>query len=120
VYDGLLVLTYWIFQHAPTGFIPQQDQGRLIVNVELPDSASLQRTQETMALVEQIILETKGVAHTVTVSGMSFLLSANSSNFGSLFVILDPFDKRTTPELRDTAIMAPCAASGPGASRTRP
>jgi multidrug efflux pump len=106
VYGGLLGLTYWIFQHVPTGFIPQQDQGRLIVNVELPDSASLQRTQETMALVEQIILETKGVAHTVTVSGMSFLLSANSSNFGSLFVILDPFDKRTTPDLRDTAIMA--------------
>jgi multidrug efflux pump len=106
VYGGLLGLTYWVFQHAPTGFIPQQDQGRLIVNVELPDSASLQRTQETVALVEQITRETKGVAHTVTVSGMSFLLSANSSNFGSLFVILDPFDRRTTPDLRDTAIMA--------------
>jgi multidrug efflux pump len=106
VYGGLLVLTNWVFQHAPTGFIPQQDQGRLIVNVELPDSASLQRTQETVALVEQITRETKGVAHTVTVSGMSFLLSANSSNFGSLFVILDPFDRRTAPDLRDTAIMA--------------
>ncbi len=106
VYGGLLGLTYWVFQHAPTGFIPQQDQGRLIVNVELPDSASLQRTQEAVALVEQITRETKGVAHTVTVSGMSFLLSANSSNFGSLFVILDPFDQRTTPNLRDTAIMA--------------
>ena len=49
VYGGLLVLTYWVFQHAPTGFIPQQDQGRLIVSVQLPDSASLQRTQEAMA-----------------------------------------------------------------------
>src|SRR5262249_33286559 len=91
---------------APTGFIPEQDQGRLIVNVELPDSASLQRAQEAVALVEKITLADKGVAHTVTVSGMSFLLSANSSNFGSLFVILKPFDERRDSHLRDTAIMA--------------
>ena len=45
VYGGLVVLTNWVFQHAPTGFIPQQDQGRLIVSVQLPDSASLQRSQ---------------------------------------------------------------------------
>jgi multidrug efflux pump len=106
VYAGLLALTYWIFQKAPTGFIPQQDQGRLIVNVELPDSASLQRTQEAVSQIEQITRSTPGVAHTVTVSGLSFLLSANSSNFGSLFVILEPFDQRRSPELRDSAIMA--------------
>src|SRR5262249_36946266 len=53
-YGGLLVLTYIVFQKAPTGFIPQQDMGRLIVNVQLPDSASLQRTQEVAALVEKI------------------------------------------------------------------
>ena len=45
-YGGLLVLTYWVFQSAPTGFIPQQDQGRLIVSIQLPDSASLERTEE--------------------------------------------------------------------------
>src|SRR5262249_18364938 len=106
VYGGLLLLTYWVFDRAPTGFIPEQDQGRLIVNVELPDSASLQRTKEAMALVEQIILDDEGVAHTVTVSGMSFLLSANSSTFGSQFVILKPFEQRRAPHLRDTAIMA--------------
>ena len=50
--------------------------------------------------------ETPGVAHTITLSGMSFVLSATSSNYGSMFVILDPFEKRRTPELRDTAIMA--------------
>ena len=60
VYGGLLVLTYWTFQRAPTGFIPQQDQGRLIVNVQLPDSASLQRTKEAMALVEKIAREDAG------------------------------------------------------------
>ena len=65
VYGGLVALTYWVFQHAPTGFIPQQDQGRLIVGVQLPDSASLQRTQEAMAQVDKITRETPGVAHAV-------------------------------------------------------
>ena len=106
VYAGLLYLTYWTFTHAPTGFIPEQDQGRLIVNVQLPDSASLQRTEAAMAQIEKITRETPGVAHAVSISGLSFVQSANSSNFGSMFVILDPFEKRQRPDLRDTAIMA--------------
>jgi multidrug efflux pump len=106
VYFGLLGLTWWVFQRAPTGFIPQQDQGRLIVNIQLPDSASLQRTEEAVARVVKIALKTEGVAHVVATAGMSFLLQANSSNFASMFIVLDPFSKRSgKPELRDTAIM---------------
>jgi multidrug efflux pump len=106
VYGGLVVLTYWKFQQAPTGFIPQQDQGRLIVNVQLPDSSSLLRTQDALAIVDQIARETPGVAHTVTIAGLSFLLQSNASNFGSMFVVLDPFDKRRDPGLGADAIMA--------------
>src|SRR5579883_410853 len=106
VYGGLVVLTYQTFQRAPLGFIPEQDQGRLILSVQLPDSASLQRTQDAMALVEQITRETPGVAHTVALAGMSFLLQANASNFGSMFIVLDPFDKRQSPELTADGIMA--------------
>ncbi len=94
VYGFLLGLTYWIFQRAPTGFIPQQDQGRLICDIQLPDSASLQRTQEVMAQVERSPAKTPGVAHAVAISGMSFLLQANSSNLGSMFIVLNPFDER--------------------------
>jgi len=65
VYGGLLVLTGWIFHLAPTGFVPQQDQGRIICNIQLPDSASLQRTQEAAAQIEAIARRTSGVAHTV-------------------------------------------------------
>ena len=90
-------LTYWVLERAPTGFIPQQDQGRVIVGVQLPDSASLQRTKEVMAEVEAIARETPGVAHTVTIAGLSFLLQANSSNLGSMFIVLDPFDERRVP-----------------------
>ena len=106
IYGGLLVLTYATFKRAPLGFIPEQDQGRLILSVQLPDSASLQRTTEQVAIVEKICLETPGVAHTVGLSGMSFLLQANASNFGSMFIVLDPFEERQSPELTADGIMA--------------
>jgi multidrug efflux pump len=105
-YGALVVLTYEVFQRAPTGFIPQQDQGRLIVNVQLPDSASLQRTQAAMTLVDEITRNTPGVDHTVTLSGMSFLLQSNASNFGSMFIVLKPFDERRAPGLDAESIMA--------------
>ncbi len=105
-YAGLLVLTVWVFVKAPTGFIPQQDQGRLIVNIQLPDSSSLERTREAVAKIDRIALDTPGVGHTVAIAGLSFLLQANSPNFASMFIVLDPFDKRQRPDLRDTAIMA--------------
>jgi multidrug efflux pump len=105
-YAGLLALTWWVFARAPTGFIPDQDQGRLIINIQLPDAASLQRTQAAMAQVEAITRHTPGVDHTVGIAGMSFVLGANSSNFGSMFVILKPFEQRRTPELHANAIMA--------------
>ncbi len=106
VYAGLLVLTGWTFRKAPTGFVPQQDQGRLIVNVQLPDAASMERTQDALAEVDRITRETPGVAHTVSTAGMSFILQANSPNFASMFVVLDSFDKRQSPDRSDSAIMA--------------
>ncbi len=106
IYVGLLVMTYFEFKRAPTGFIPQQDQGRLIVNIQLPDSASLQRSIEATRQVDDIVRATPGVAHTVAFAGMSFVLQAPSSNYASMFVVLDPFDKRQSPHLTDLGIMA--------------
>jgi multidrug efflux pump len=105
-YGGLVALTYWEFHRAPTGFFPQQDQGRLIVNVQTADSTSLQRTKEVLAEVVRVTHETPGVGHSVAIAGLSFLLQTNSPNMASMFVILKPFDERRSPELRDTAIMA--------------
>ena len=105
-YGALIVLTYGVFQMAPTGFVPQQDQGRVMVSAQLPDSASLQCAQEAMAQIDKITREEKGVAHTTTICGMSFIQAANSSNFASMFAVLDPFEKRRSPALRDTAILA--------------
>jgi multidrug efflux pump len=106
VYGGLVWLTYYSFQKAPLGFVPEQDMGRLIVSIQLPDSASLNRTQQVMADVDRIALSTPGVAHTTSAAGMSLLAGANSSNFGSIFIVLKPFDERQDPSLRSDAIMA--------------
>jgi multidrug efflux pump len=94
VYVGLLALTGFSFARVPTGFVPQQDKGYLVVNAQLPDSASLERTEAVTKRMEEIAHEIPGVEHTVTISGQSFLLNANGSNFASMFVILKPFEER--------------------------
>jgi multidrug efflux pump len=124
VYGGLLFLTYFSFTRAPTGFIPLQDQGYLLVNLQLPDSASVERTSEVLHKLERFCLGDNsgkyfgkpanpgeatyegvpGVAHTNAVAGQSFLLSANGSNFGSCFVILEPFSKRHGHETYDETV----------------
>ena len=62
-YGVLLVLTYTTFKSAPRGFVPEQDQGRIMVAVQLPDSASLERTRKTLVQIEGIARNIKGVAH---------------------------------------------------------
>lgn len=94
LYGGLLFATYRIFVDTPTGFIPSQDKGYLLVNVRLPDSASLERTSKTLARIETIAGKTKGVRHTVAIAGQSILLGAGAPNFGSLYVMLDDFHHR--------------------------
>src|SRR5208337_4113104 len=104
VYGGLLVLTYWQFIRTPTGFIPQQDKGYLILNVQLPDSASVERTESVMAHIETLARETPGVEHTVGVSGQSLILGANAPNLGSMYILLKEFDRRRGPNLTADAI----------------
>jgi multidrug efflux pump subunit AcrB len=106
VYGGLLGLTYVGFTEAPKGFIPAQDKGYLLVNVQLPDSASVQRTQEVMDRIQELALRTLGVKHTVAIGGQSILLGANAPNFGAMYVMLDDFDRRTDPELSGDSIAA--------------
>jgi multidrug efflux pump len=104
VYGGLLLLTGWQFARAPTGFIPQQDKGYLTLNVQLPDAASVDRTQKLMAHIERVARATPGVEHTVGVSGQSLILGANAPNLGSMYVMLKPFDERRGSALTADAI----------------
>jgi multidrug efflux pump len=106
LYGGLLVLTYWQFNRAPTGFIPQQDKGYLLLNVQLPDSASAERTQAVVNRIEKIAHDTPGVEHTVGITGQSLILSANAPNLGSMYVMLKSFDQRRSAALSADAIAA--------------
>jgi multidrug efflux pump len=94
VYVGLLGMTVLGFKVVPKGFIPDQDKGYLVVNVQLPDGASLQRTDSLVTQLSKIALETEGVAHVIAVPGYSTLMSTNISNVGGMFVILSPFEER--------------------------
>jgi multidrug efflux pump len=116
VYVGLLGLTYKAFVTVPTGFIPTQDKGYLVVNVQLPDAASLERTSAVTTEIEKIARGDPqssdaypgipGVAHTISIPGTSVVQNANGSNFGTLFVVLDEFHNRHAPEVRANAIAA--------------
>jgi multidrug efflux pump subunit AcrB len=106
LYGGLLGMTWWQFARTPTGFIPQQDKGYLILNVQLPSSASVERTQTVMADIEKLARATPGVKHTVGISGVSLILNANAPNLGSMYVMLDPFEKRHAADRSADAIAA--------------
>ncbi len=105
IYGGLLVATWWEFKTTPKGFVPAQDMGYLIVNVQMPDASSILRTRVVTSKTQEIARKVPGIAHTLSVSGMSFLNNATSSIFGSMFVILDDFEKRRTPETSVDAIL---------------
>ncbi len=94
VYAGLIGLTYLGFRAVPTGFIPEQDKGYLVVNAQLPDGASLERSDEVIKRMTELALNTEGVGHTISVPGYSILTGTNIPNVGGMFVILDPFEER--------------------------
>jgi multidrug efflux pump len=104
LYGGLLALTWWSSQQLPSGYIPNQDQGRFYIAVQLPDAASLQRTQEVTDRIQRLVQNQEGVVHVTEVAGQSFTLNANGSNFGQFFVTFTPFEERRDPALSAAAI----------------
>jgi multidrug efflux pump subunit AcrB len=83
---------------VPGGFIPDEDKGYLFVAVELPEGASLQRTDEVLKRVEAIVGNTPGVRSAVALAGMNILNSLNFPNAALMFVGLKPWEERKAPE----------------------
>jgi multidrug efflux pump subunit AcrB len=106
VYGGLLYGTYHYFKITPTGFIPPQDKGYLLANVQLIDAASVQRTARAIQNICTIAEETEGVDHTVGIAGQSLLIGANAPNLGSVNIILKPFEERIKKGLTSEYISA--------------
>src|SRR6201987_1086293 len=107
IYLGLLFLTGLGFQAVPGGFIPTQDQGYLIILGQLPDGASLQRTEAVIAQVSRIVRKIPGVEHTVEIGGFSGLDGTTRSNACTVFATLQPFEERQNDPARSgTAILS--------------
>ncbi len=97
--------SYLLLRTVPTGFAPTEDQGYLLVNVQLPDAASLERTDTVVRQIEQILLETPGIETVVAIGGRSFISGVNGSNVASLFPRLAPWSERESRDLSAEAIL---------------
>ena len=94
LYVLLIGLTAFMFTRVPTGFIPEQDQGYLIVAYQLPSGASLQRTKAVVARAEKILKGTEGTTFAVSFAGFSGATRTNASNTAVSFIGLKPFNQR--------------------------
>ena len=106
VYLLLLGVTGWQFNRAPTGFIPNQDQGYLITVVQLPPGSSLARTDEVVRKSVDVLLKTPGVVHAVPFAGFDGATFTNAPNAGAIFVTLAPFEDRIRDGHSADAVLA--------------
>ncbi|MDA5640512.1 efflux RND transporter permease subunit [Agrobacterium sp. ST15.13.013] len=104
VYMALVAATYGMFTTVPSGFVPAQDKQYLIGFAQLPDGATLDRTESVIKRMSAIAMETPGVSHAIAFPGLSINGFTIGSNSGIVFAVLDDFEKRKTPELSGGAI----------------
>jgi HAE1 family hydrophobic/amphiphilic exporter-1 len=102
---GLTILMSGLFGVVPNGFVPEEDQGYFLVNVQLPDAASLERTDKVVASIEDILQETAGVVLVTAVGGYSLLTASLASNTAFFFVALKPWEERGSADLHVNAII---------------
>jgi multidrug efflux pump len=104
LYLILIGATFVLFRAVPGGFVPGQDKQYLVGFAQLPDGATLDRTEDVIRRMSDIALKTPGVEHAVAFPGLSINGFTNSSNAGIVFAVLKPFEERRSPELSGNAI----------------
>jgi multidrug efflux pump len=104
IYGGLIALTYLGFATTPTGFVPQQDKQYLVAFAQLPDAATLDRTEAVIRRMGDIALKSPGVQSAVAFPGLSINGFTNSPSSGIVFVTLKPFEERKSKDLAAGAI----------------
>lgn len=99
---GLLILGFvsagFLAQVVPSGFLPDEDQGNFIVETRLPDGASVNRTQEVQAEIEQMLMDLPGVSDVASVTGFSIIDGITKSNAAFAIADMEPFEERTSGE----------------------
>ena len=106
VYAGLIVITLIGFKRVPPGFVPTQDKQYVVAYAQLPDAASLDRTEDVIRRLSDIAAKQPGVQSTVAFPGLSINGFVNKPNAGTVFIGLKPFDERKSKDESGAAIVA--------------
>ena len=102
---GVSVVAASMGKRLPTSFVPEEDQGYAFIQIQLPDAASLQRTDAVMRKMDEILAHTHGVQGYDAIAGFSLLSNTSASYTGFYFIQLDPWHERETPELSADGLM---------------
>jgi HAE1 family hydrophobic/amphiphilic exporter-1 len=105
-FAGLCALALVLFQSTPTGFVPAEDQGYVMVMAKLPSGATIERTEAVVKQVGEIVTNTPGVADFIALPGFNLVDSIQDPSAAALFVMFKPYDERKTPDTQLAAIMA--------------
>jgi hydrophobic/amphiphilic exporter-1 (mainly G- bacteria), HAE1 family len=92
-------------RRLPTSFVPEEDYGYFLLNVQLPPAASLERTDAVCRTIDQLLAHTEGIANYNTIAGFSLLSRVTASNYGFYFIGLQPWGERTRPDLEARQIV---------------
>ncbi len=103
---GVTVFTGFLGKMIPTSFLPEEDQGYFYAGVQLPNAASLQRTDEVVKQTEKILSKTHGVKYYSSIIGYNMLSSVQNTYSGFFFVTLEEWGERKKPEEKYAAILA--------------
>ena len=102
---GIAVVAVMMGKSLPTSFIPEEDQGYAFLQIQLPDAASLQRTDAVMRRIDDMLAHTQGVLSYSGISGFSLISNTSASYTGFYFLQLDPWHERLTPELSASGLV---------------
>ena len=109
---GLIGMLGVLFSFVPSSFVPDEDQGRYMVSVSLPESTSLNRTAEFMSEVVSVIRKQHGVDNVMAVSGFDLMGGTAKANGGTIFVSLTPWSERTSEQTQVKNLVKQTFASG--------
>ena len=116
---GIGFATGWLFKVTPTGFLPTEDQGAFMAHVQLPEGASVNRTLAVVEQIEQIVLADPAVEHVIAIPGFNIVDGGVQSNAAAIVGRLKPFEERTTPDLKATAVIRRIAIETTGLPAAR-
>jgi len=102
---GIILVSIYGFGNLPTGFVPQEDEGWCLVNVQLPDAASLERTVKVADNAADIAMGTEGVKDVINITGYSLMNGSAASNGATILVMFENWDDRTDDETSQASII---------------